>query len=257
MQFLLWSSVIALLISACAPPPTARRAWDSANGIKSLWPLLEREWAGLDNLTTEASVEFELDGVRDRATALIQVKGDDLFRMEVRGPLYSHIFTAVQQGDSLTVWGSAIGGAWKGAARGSLLRQLTGVDFGQYPLARALLGWVEPAPTGGALQVEYERADRAVATVTDGPRRRRLWVDLYRGVFLREEIRDAPGRLPVTRTISDYVAVGSLFLPQRVKIAQGDVHITVVYQSYDLKRVLNAAQFESGIPEERLLRVDY
>ena len=27
-------------------PPTARRAWDSANGIRSLWPLLEREWAG-------------------------------------------------------------------------------------------------------------------------------------------------------------------------------------------------------------------
>ena len=131
------------------------------------------------------------------------------------------------------------------------------MDFGQYPLARALLGWVEPAPTGGALQVEYERADRAVATVTDGPRRRRLWVDLYSGVFLREEIRDAPGRLPVTRTMSDYVAVGSLFLPQRVEIAQGDVRITVVYQSYDLKRVLNAAQFESGIPEERLLRVDY
>jgi Zn-dependent M32 family carboxypeptidase len=53
------------------------------------------------------------------------------------------------------------------------------------------------------------------------------------------------------------VAVGPLFLPQRVEIAQGDVRITVVYKSYDLKRVLNAAQFESGIPEERLLRVDY
>ena len=256
-RYLIWLSAIALLVSACAPPLAARRAWDTNDGIASLWPLLEREWAALDNLTAEASVEFEQNGMRERATALIQVRGDDLFRIDVRGPFYSHVFTAVQRGDSLTVWGPAIGGAWKGAARGALLRQLTGVDFGQYPLARALLGWVKPVSTDHALQVYYERADRAVGTVIEGPARRRLWLDLYRGLFLREEIHYAADRPPVTRTMSKYALVGPLFFPQRVEIAQGDVRIMLSYLSYDLKRVLNLVQFKSGIPEDQLLRVDY
>ena len=185
------------------------------------------------------------------------MRGDDLFRIDVRGPFYSHVLTAVQRGDSLTVWGPAIGGAWKGMARGALLRQLTGVDFGQYPLARALLGWVKPISTDHALQVDYERADRAVGTVIEGPVRRRLWLDLYRGLFLCEEIHYAADRPPVTRTMSDYAPVGSFFLPRRVEIEQGDVRIVLTYQSYDLKRVLNLVQFESGIPEDQLLRVDF
>ena len=256
-RYLLWLSATVLMVLACAPPPAARRAWDTNDGIASLWPLLEREWAALENLTAEASVEFEQNGMRERATALIQVRGDDLFRMDVRGPFYSHIFTAVQLGDSLTVWGPAIGGAWKGAARGALFRQLTGVDFGQYPLARALLGWVKPVSIDHALQVEYERADRAVSTVIEGPMRRRLWLDLYRGLFLCEEIHYAADKPPVTRAMSDYAPVGSLFLPRRVEIAQGDVRIVLMYQSFDLKRVLNLVQFESGIPEDQLIRVDY
>tara|TARA_B100000886_G_scaffold308449_1_gene242081 strand:- start:232 stop:468 length:237 start_codon:yes stop_codon:yes gene_type:complete len=77
------------------------------------------------------------------------------------------------------------------------------------------------------------------------------------GLFLREEVYDATDRPPVTRAMSNYVLVGPLFFPQRVEIAQGDVRIMLTYQSYDLKRVLNLVQFESGIPEEQLLRVDY
>ena len=256
-RYLLWLSALVLLVSACASPPSVRRVWDTNDGIAYLLPLLEREWAALENLTAEASVEFEQNGMRERATALIQMRGDDLFRMDVRGPFYSHVFTAVQRGDSLTVWGPAIGGAWKGAASGALLRQLTGVDFGQYPLARALLGWVKPVSTDHTLQVDYERADRTVGTVIEGPVRRRLWLDLYRGLFVREEIRYAADRQPVTRAMSNYARVGPLFFPKRVEIAQGDVRIKLTYQSYDLKRVLNLAQFESGIPEDQLLRVDY
>ena len=256
-RYLLWLSAIVFLVSACAPPSVARRAWDTNDGIASLWPLLEREWAVLENLTAEASVEFEKNGMRERATALIQVRGDDLFRMDVRGPFYSHVFTAVQRRDSLTVWGPAIGGAWKGMARGALLRQLTGVDFGQYPLARALLGWVKPLSTDHTLQVDYKRADRAVGTVIEGPVRRRLWLDLYRGLFLREEIHYAVDRPPVTRVMSNYAPVGPIFFPRRVEIVQGDVRIMLTYQSYDLKRVLNLVQFKSGIPEDQLLRVDY
>lgn len=257
IRFLLWPCVLALLLAACAPPNATRRAWDSGRGIESLWPLLEREWSTLENLTAEASVEFEQDGVRERATALIQMKGEDLFKIEVRGPFYSHVFTAVQQGDSLTVMGPAIGGAWKGAVRGSLLRQLTGVDLGKYPLARALLGWVEPMREGGTLQAEYERADRVITTLTEGDTRRSLWLDMYRGLFLRERAHHRAGMVPIEREMADYTRVGSVFLPRRVQITQGSVRITFTYQSYDLKRVLQGAQFELGIPEDQLLRIDY
>ena len=129
------------------------------------------------------------------------------------------------------------------------------MNFGQYPLARVLLGWVKPVSTDHTLQVDYERADRAAGTVIEGPVLRRLWLDLYRGLFLREEIHYAADRPPVTRAMSNYAPVGPLFFPQRVEIAQGDVRIMLTYQSYDLKRVLNLAQFESGIPEDQLLRL--
>ncbi len=250
----LWLCALVLVIS-CAPPPAARRAWQPSEGMPALWNLLEGEWAALDNVTAEAAVEFEQDGVRERATAVVQVKGSSLYRIEVRGPFYSHVFTAVQQGDSLTVYGPAVGGAWKGSARGHLLHQITGIDLGMYSLGRALLGWVDPVVEENMRKVEYPRADRATVISAEDEIERHLELDVHRGVLLREHIY-APGqRLLLRRFMSDYRRVGAALLPQRVEIEQGAVRIALHYQNYDLRRPLRAEDFENGIPHESVVRL--
>lgn len=250
--------VLLLLLSmhvACAPPPQVRRTWNQTDGLTALWPMLDGELAALHHLTAEADVELLQGDLRERATALVMLRGEDLFRFEVRGPFYSHVFTAVQEGDSLTVYGPAVGGAWKGSARGALLAQLTGIDLGAYSLARALLGLVETSADPGVAEVEYPRADLAIATFVEGEGRRRLWLDVHRGLVVRERI-EGPSAMPlVERTMAEYARVGEVLLPRRVDIEQGSAHIALRYKRYDTERVLRAEDVVHGIPDEALRRV--
>lgn len=242
---------------ACAPPPEARRTWRQADGLPALWRLLDGELGALHNLTVEADVELLQGDLRERATALVMLKGEELFRFEVRGPFYSHVFTAVQEGDSLTVYGPAVGGAWKGPARGTLLAQLTGIDLGAYSPVRALLGLVEPAVDSSAVEIEYPRADRAIATFVERGVRRRLWLDMHRGLVLRERIERPSGMRLIERTMDEYVRVGEVLLPRRVEIEQGSSRIALRYKRYDVERGLRAEDVVHGIPDEDLRRVPY
>ncbi len=249
--------LLLCLCLACAPPPEVRRNWHQADGLPALWHLFEGEVAGLESLTAEADVELRQGDLRERATALVMIKGEDLFRFEVRGPFYSHVFTAIQEGDSLTVYGPAVGGAWKSSARGTLLAQLTGIDLGAYSPARALLGLVEPGVDSAAVEVEYPRADRAVVTFAEGEGHRRLWVDTHRGLVLRERIEGPSGMLLVERTMAEYARVGAALLPRRVEIEQGSTRISLRYKRHDVERALRAEDVVHGIPNGDLRRVVY
>ena len=189
----MWSKWFALctLAIACAPPPVVREGWDAAQGPAALLAA-SASLAQLGDLTAEAAIELRRGAVRDRGTALVQLVNPDLFRVEVRGPFFTHIFTALLAGDSLTVYGRAVDPPLKGAVRGRLLTTLTGLELGACDLRYALLGLVEPGSMAGP--VEYPRTDRAVVALTGG---RRAWLDLSRGLVLRESIQLPPGERAV------------------------------------------------------------
>ncbi len=244
-----------MALVACVPPPIGRYEWKREDGFVALLNLSSPERAALKNLTAEAAIELRQGDMRERGTALIQMKAPDLFRLDVRGPFYSHIFTAIQEADSLIVYGPAVDGVWKGGARGPLLMHLTGVDLGLYHLPYALLGLVEPGVLATDLEVEYPRADRAIVPLYGAGIVRRLWVDLHKGLIARERLETLSGQVLVERRLAKYRRVAGLLLPQQVEIKQGDVVISLDYRSCDIDKELSVDTFSKGIPRQELRRV--
>jgi len=246
---------ILLLIAACAPPPL-RQDWHPEQGFEILLHRSAEQLRRLEDLTAEASVTVRRGDAREQGTALIQLRNPDLFRIEVRGPFYSHILTVLLQKDTLMVHGPAAGGSWKGTVRGSLLPFLTGVDLRAYDLRHALLGVVAPGRVDPAKKVEYPRADRAIVPLVGEGAERRIWVDLFSGFVVREELDTGAGDGLLSRRLGDYRRVGDLYLPTRVEIHQQETTIVLDYRHYALNRGIAAKRFFDDLPLERMRRVD-
>ncbi len=238
-----WLKRFALcaLALACTPPPVVRQGWDAAQGPAALLAA-SASLAQFDDLTAEAAIELRRGARRDRGTALVQLINPDLFRVEVRGPFFTHIFTALLEGDSLTVYGRGMDQPLKGTVRGRLLTTLTGLDLGAGDLRYALLGLVEPGSI--AEPVEYPRADRAVVALTDG---RRAWLDLRRGLVVRES-RPLPAGDVLLRELGEYRRAAALYLPRRVEIRQANISLVLAYKRYAFNSGLDPSQLQQGLP---------
>jgi len=238
-----WGAALCLLVLACGPPSVSREGWRAVAGPEALLVRSVAPFAGLRDLTAEAAVELRQGDMRERGTALIQLINPDLFRCEVRGPFFTHIFTALLEADSLTVYGRAVDPPLKGAAGGHLLEVLTGLDLGRLDLRYALLGLVEPGAVTGT--VEYPRADRAVVPLSGG---RRVWLDMHRGFATRERAF-LPGGDALQRELRDYGrTMAGLYLPRRVEISQRDVALELEYKTYKFDSGLDAEQLHRGVP---------
>lgn len=247
-----WSRCLVALFAlahGCAPPPVTREGWQPEAGPAALLAASIAPLSALEDLTAEAAIELRQGSQRERGTALIQLINPDLFRVEVRGPFFTHIFTALLEGDSLTVYGRAVDPPLKGAARGHLLKALIGLDLGQYDLRYALLGLVEPGPFDGP--VEYPRADRVVVGLAGG---RHAWLDMHRGLVMRESI-ELFGGGTLTRELKEYRLAQGLYLPRRVEIRQAEVSLSLDYRSYSLNDGLDPEQLQRGVPQAAVRRV--
>ena len=235
-----WVALCALAL-ACAPPPVVREGWDATQGPAALLAA-SASLAQFADLTAEAAIELRRGEVRDRGTALVQLVNPDLFRVEVRGPFFTHIFTALLEGDSLTVYGRGMDQPAKGSVHGRLLTTLTGLDLGSCDLRYALLGFVEP---GSIVEpVEYLPADHALVALAGG---RQAWLDLRRGLVLRESIPLPEGEV-LLRELKEYRREQALYLPRRVEIRQRDILLTLSYKNYAFNRGLDAEQLRRGMP---------
>ena len=248
---------LTLLIFSCAPPPPLRQDWRPEQGTAALLELSIAPLEQVEDLTAEASIAVSYEGGEERATALIQLKNPDLFKFEVRGPFFSHVFTALLRGDSLTVHAPGAGGNWTGAADGPLLAYLTGLDLRGYDLRYALLGAVAPGRVDSSRAIEFPRADRAIVPlVAENGQKRRIWVDLHRGFVTRERIELGEGGTLLDRRLLDYRQLGELYLPARVEIRQGETTIVLDYKKHALNRGIPEKRFFQGIPRQQMHRVD-
>ncbi|MXY83361.1 MAG: hypothetical protein F4Y91_15165 [Gemmatimonadetes bacterium] len=235
-----WVALCALAL-ACAPPLVVREGWDADQGPAALLAA-STSLAQFEDLTAEAAIELRRGKVRDRGTALVQLVNPDFFRVEVRGPFFTHIFTALLEGDSLTVYGRGMDRPLKGSVHGRLLTTLTGLDLGSCDLRYALLGFVEP---GSIVEpVEYPHADHAVVALAGG---RQAWLDLRRGLVLRESIPLPEGEV-LLRELKEYRREQALYLPRRVEIRQRDILLALSYKNYAFNRGLEAEQLRRGMP---------
>lgn len=245
MHAALWGCLLAL--ASCAPPSLLRQGWSPAQDPALLLAAATREAAQLRDLKAAAELTLVQSGQRQYASAALLFKAPDLFRIEVRGPLFVHLFTALLRGDSLVV--SDADGLWRrGPLSDAVLARLLGLELSGYDLRYALLGLVAPGPLDSLVQAEPGRC----LAYLGGTPARRLWLDTRHGLIAAEEILDPAGAPALIRRLQNYQRVGAMYLPRRVELRQGEQAVIVEYRSWEINTGLSESTFTRGIPLDHL-----
>jgi outer membrane lipoprotein-sorting protein len=245
MRPALWCCL--LVLGSCAPPTLLRQGWSPAQDPTSLLTASARELEQLRDIKAAAELTLLRPGQRQYASAALLFKPPDLFRIEVRGPLYVHLFTALLRGDSLIV--GAGDAPWRGGPfSDEVITRLLGLDLAGCDLRYALLGLVAPAALDSLTRPQ---ADRYVAHLAGAPPRR-LWLDTRHGFVTAEELLGPQGEPLLVRYLAEYQRVGGLYLPRRVEIRQGDQALIVEYRSWELDTGLSQSIFTRGMPLDQL-----
>lgn len=249
------AAVLSALIclASCGPPRAPIRAgWSGAGGdVDALLQGDVDALGRLGDLTAEVRIALRRDGVRESATGAVLFRPPDLFRLEVRGPLFQHVLTAVVEGDTLTAL--AGGQLFQTGSREGLDRFL-GIDLAGYDPRWAVLGVVAPVH-GADGHVVHPSPDRAVITVSQGGtagRSRRLWLDLRRGFVDREEIVDDGGRILWSRRLAGHrrLAGTAVYLPTRVLVEGSGSVLELAYERVRIDRGLSREAFLGGLKPE-------
>ena len=240
-----WGCLLAL--ASCAPSLPVRQGWSPALDAALIAEHAGRELAQIGDLRAAAEITLTQAGARQHASAALLFKAPDLFRLEVRGPLFVHLFTALLRADSLIV-GQADDHWSSGPFSDATLTRLLGLDLAGYDLRYALLGLVMPAPLDSLTQPQPGQ----YLAFPAGIPRRRWWLDVRRGFIAGEEVLDAEGTPLLVRRLLGYQRVGDLYLPRRVEIHQGENALLLEYRSWELDTGLSEAAFTRGIPLDRL-----
>lgn len=241
--------MLGLLVQSCAPSPRLirRNAWEPTADVARMLRQGSVTLPGVQDLTAAAQIRLTTEEGPNTASASFQYLPPDIMRIDVRGPLFQHVLTAVLDAD--TLWSLAGGRLSRQPTRDGLA-DLLQIDLrGQDPRA-AMLGLVAPVSVSDSLQVDYPRADRAVAIVRHGDgSERHLWVDLLSGFVVREEGIDRFGARRWRRLLSDYVQIGEgeAYLPRRVQIESDQRRLEIHYDEWRVDRGLSRQSFYKGI----------
>ncbi|MBT3343943.1 MAG: hypothetical protein HN712_17450 [Gemmatimonadetes bacterium] len=245
----LWCLLLVLLAQSCAPPPAPirRSGWEPTADVAQIVRQLSLSTPDIQDLTAPAQITLTHEDRPQSASASFQYLPPQLMRIDVRGPLFQHVLTAVLDGD--TLWALADGHLSRYGARQGLV-DLLNIDLGDQDPITTLLGLIGPITATDSIRVDYPRADRAVAVVssTDGSERR-LWVDLLSGFIVQEEGLDAHGRRRWRRHLTDYARLGEgdTYLPRRVRIESGPQSLEMRFGEWRLDRQLSPSDFYKGL----------
>ncbi|MSR82843.1 MAG: DUF4292 domain-containing protein [Candidatus Latescibacteria bacterium] len=240
-----WWCLLAL--ASCAPPSLLRQGWSPVQDPALLLAAATREVAQLRDLKAAADLTLVQSGQRQYASAALLFKAPDLFRIEVRGPLFVHLFTALLRGDSLVV--SDADGLWRGGPLSDeVLARLLGLELSGTDLRYTLLGLVAPGPLDSLVQAEPSRC----LAYLGGMPARRLWLDTRHGLIAAEEVLNPAGGPALIRRLQNYQRVGGMYLPRRVELRQGEQTVIVEYRSWEINTGLSESTFTRGIPLDHL-----
>ena len=168
-----------------------RQGWESDSGIEELLAMTQNAFGQIEFLTAEVNISVHGRNVNGNASAAIVYKRTDKMRIDVMGPLFKHVLSAVVNDDSMAIVTSSE--SWHGTISEGLIRYLPVLDLGEYDLRYALFGIVAPWKTDEKVTLSHSRADRAIVTVAQDVGERKIWVDLHRGFVFREEVITSTG----------------------------------------------------------------
>ena len=203
----------------------------------------------IKSLTAEVNISVHGRNANGNASAAIVYKRTDKLRIDVMGPLFKHVLSAVVNNDSMAIVTSSE--SWHGTISEGLFRYLPVLDLGEYDLRYALLGIVAPWKTDQKVTLSYSRADRAIVTVAQEAGERKIWVDLHRGFVFREEVitstgqywqRDFIGHRKILIPGSDDML--KLYLPKSVRITRPHSVLDIQFESYKFNVKVGPNLFE-------------
>jgi len=246
---LVYLLLVVVMHQSCAPPPAPvrRPGWIPTTDISGLLGEPTTLFEEIHDLTAAAQVTVTDEQTDQSASASVQYLPPQLMRIDVRGPLFRHVLTAVFHAD--TLWSLSEGRLVRLDARRGLV-DLLGINFSGQSPREALLGLVVPVHSRDSLSVEFPRADRVVAVIHNpAGSQRRLWVDVLSGWVVAEEGVDATGQRRWRRQLGQYEPVGDtgIYLPRHVRIESGLRSIEIRYGEWRVDQGLSAASFFKGL----------
>ena len=227
----------------CGQPAVLFEHWKPNGDLATLLSAHRAQFSQIEDLKLRAQVSLRVDGREERATALLLYAKPDMFRFDVRGPLFTHILTAVMYDDSVTIITRE--GSWKGDPNASLHRMI-GIDLGGYDLGYLLLGVVQPGRIDSNRSVAYPRADRAIVPIAHPEASRTVTIDLFRGFIVAERF-ESP-RASWHREMTAYRRLGDSYFPGTMSMRQGDNHLQLEYGEIHLNGGIPREDFLRGIP---------
>ena len=240
--------IAAAVTNACGPPPPVTRdGWPGGAGEVSA--LLGADFAAvqaLDDLTAEARLTLTHEQGRNGLDASILFRPPDLMRLDVQGPLFVHVLSAVVEADSLL---AVVKGRSMVLQAEDGLDYFLGIDTGGYDPRWLLLGVVVPGDPDTS-RVTHPLAGRAVVPMetADLPPRR-LTLDLNRGFVVGEEVLDPGGGVLWSRRLQRFRRLPGtdLYLPRLVIIESGGRTLELEYGKVRTGRGLERAAFFTGL----------
>lgn len=235
--------------SACGPPPPVQRqGW--AGGAGEVAALLQGDFAavqGITDLTAEARLTLTHEQGRHSLDASLLFRPPDLLRLDVQGPFFHHVLSAVLEADTLV---ALIEGRRLALHADDGLDYFLGIDLGGYDPRSALLGVVMPGEPDTA-QVRLAGPGRAVVPVGVSPDlpARRLTLDLHRGFVVGEAVLDDGGQVLWSRRMQGFRRLPGtdIYLPRSVRIESGGRILELEYGKVRLDRGLERAAFFTGL----------
>ncbi|MCY3739377.1 MAG: hypothetical protein OXG13_23495 [Gemmatimonadaceae bacterium] len=241
--------IAAAVTSACGPPPPVQRqGW--AAGAGEIAGVLGADFAavqGLDDLTAEARLTLTHEQGRNSLAASMLFRPPDLLRLDVQGPLFQHVLSAVIEADTLL---ALVEGRRLALQADDGLEYFLGIDLGGYDPRWTLLGVVLPGEPDTA-RVRLPGPGRAVVPVEASPDLppRRLTLDLHRGFVVGEAVLDDSGEILWSRRLQRFRRLPGtdVYLPRSVRIESGGRILELEYGKVRLDRGLERAAFFTGL----------
>lgn len=200
----------------------------------------------LDDLTAEARLTLTHEQGRNSLAASMLFRPPDLMRLDVQGPLFLHVLSAVVEADSLL---AVVEGRSMVLPAEDGLDYFLGIDLGGYDPRWLLLGVVVPGDPDTS-RVHHPAAGRAVVPLetADLPPRR-LTLDLQRGFVAREEVLTPGGGVLWSRRLQRFRRLPGtdVYLPRSVRIESGGRVLELEYGKVRLDRGLERAAFFTGL----------
>jgi outer membrane lipoprotein-sorting protein len=238
---------LCLVSAACrspAPPP-------SPLSPETLIRRVQYESARLKDLKGSAVVTAAIAGQKGKASARIQYRHPDQFRIDIQGPFLQILAVLSIQGQQVRLYYPQENIVFEG----TLDDQETVVPGLRLPLAdirTAAVGLVELAryPADRIVDYQYDPASTVIAVQDSATgATRKIWIDPRHASVLREEESTASG-VAVVRTFDRYTPYGGIWRPARIRITNGSAEETfeLSYNTQSVNTGLTAADLSVRFP---------